>query len=172
MSDTEGAAPRLTVVCTDGTEIGCTNFKAIDSGLLLTDDLTKNRVFGFVAQDEVRFVLPTETAERVVAEAASDEEGDDEENDEFEDPLMRLPGLGTTYAKRLRSSGYTSVAELADADAETLAEETGANESQATEWVERAREQVDGKADGSGEDSDEDDGENEGESEERTAKED
>jgi hypothetical protein len=121
---------RMTVVCTDGTEIGCTNFKAVESGVLLTDDLEKNRVFGFVSHDEVRFVLPAETADRVV----------DGEEDAFDDPLKELPGLGSTYAKRLQSAGYDSLADVAAADPETLADETGAHESETQAWVEQASE--------------------------------
>ena len=134
MSDTEfdttdGDDARLTVVCKDGARIGCTNFEAIDGGVLLTEDLKRKRVFGFVPNDELRYVLPTETADRVRRERA---------DDEFEDPLMRLPGVGSTYAKRLRDAGYASVEDLADADPDALAEATGANPRRTTEWVERA----------------------------------
>jgi hypothetical protein len=142
MTDSNDTDERLTVVCTDGTMIGCENFKAIDSGVLLTEDLKKNRVFGFVNHDEVRFVLPSETAAGIVGDGTADEG--------FEDPLMQLPGLGSRYAQRLRSAGYTSIGELADADPAVLAEETGANEKRTSEWVERAGEM--GNADGSDED--------------------
>jgi hypothetical protein len=131
MSDSED--PRLTVVCTDGTTIGCTNFTAKRTGLLLTGDLKRNEVFGFVAHDEVRFVLPTETAETVLR---GDEGG-------FEDPLMALPGVGSTYAERLRSAGYDSVAAVAGGDAAALADATGARESETEEWVEHAAERTD-----------------------------
>ena len=142
MANAHDIDERLTVVCTDGTMIGCTNFKAIESGVLLTEDLKKNQVFGFVTHDEVRFVLPSETAAGLVDDGTADEG--------FEDPLMQLPGLGSRYAQRLRSAGYTSIGELADADPGALAEETGANGKRTSEWVERA-----GKmrgADGSDED--------------------
>jgi hypothetical protein len=142
MTDSNDIDERLTVVCTDGTMIGCENFKAIDSGVLLTEDLKKNRVFGFVNHDEVRFVLPSETAAGIVGDGTADEG--------FEDPLMQLPGLGSRYAQRLRSAGYTSIGELADADPAVLTEETGANEKRTSEWVERAGEM--GNADGSDED--------------------
>jgi hypothetical protein len=132
MSDSED--PRLTVVCTDGTTIGCTNFTAKRTGLLLTSDLERNEVFGFVANDEVRFVLPTGTAE---AALRGDEGG-------FEDPLMALPGVGSTYAERLRSAGYDSVAAVAGSDAAALADATGARESETERWVERAAERTDG----------------------------
>jgi hypothetical protein len=150
MSD-DDSEPRLTVVCQDGTTIGCTNFEAIESGVLLTEDLKKNRVFGFVSADEVRFVLPTDRARDLVdGERTADAGG-------FDDPLMRLPGLGSTYAKRLRSAGYESVEEVAGADPETLVEETGANDEQAAEWVEQARLKSDDAA------SEEADGDDEGE---------
>ena len=132
---TDGA--RLTVVCEDGTTIGCTNFEAIDSGVLLTEDLKRKRVFGFVPNDEVRYVLPSETADRIRRERT---------DGEYEDPLMRLPGVGSTYARRLRDAGYASVAELAGADPDALADETGATPNRTTEWVERAR-----RASGAGE---------------------
>ena len=140
MSDDDSES-RLTVVCRDGTTIGCTNFKAIESGVLLTEDLKKNRVFGFVSADEVRFVLPTERARDLT-------EGEQTADDGFDDPLMQLPGLGSTYAKRLRSAGYASVEDLAGADPETLVEETGANDEQAAEWVEQARLKSDDTASG------------------------
>lgn len=124
---TEYEDPRLTVVCTDGTTIGCTNFEAKRSGILLTDDLKRNRVFGFVAHDEVRFILPTEAALDALANAA-----------EATDPLTRIPGIGSTYAARLREAGYSSTDDIADADPTDLAEVTGASETKATQWVERA----------------------------------
>ena len=125
----DDADPRLTVVCKDGATVGCANFEAIESGILLTEDLKRKRVFGFVPSDEMRYVLPTEMAERIRRE---------ESDEAFEDPLMRLPGVGSTYAKRLRDAGYVSVEELAGADPAALAEATGANERRTAEWVERA----------------------------------
>jgi len=119
--------PRLTVVCTDGTTIGCTNFSAKRSGILLTSDLKRNKVFGFVAHDEVRYILPTGDALAALADG-----------EEAEDPLTRIPGIGSTYASRLRDAGYTSVADLAEADPGALADTTGASEQKTTQWVERA----------------------------------
>jgi hypothetical protein len=124
---------RLTVVCTDGTEIGCENFTAKEGGVLLTEDLKRNRVFGFVPNDEVRFVLPSETAARLVEESGREGEREDEEG------LEVIPGVGATYAERLRSAGYDSVADVADADPATLAEESGAREAETREWIEWAK---------------------------------
>lgn len=130
---TDDETARTTVVCTDGTRVGCTNFKAIESGVLLTEDLKKNRVMGFVPHDEVRFVLPTSKVERELGA-----QSDGERN--FDNPLMRLPGLGSTYAKRLQSAGFDTFEDVANASPSALQEETGAREAVTREWVEQARE--------------------------------
>ncbi len=119
---------RLTAVCTDGTRLECANFKAIDSGVLLTEDVKRKRVLGFVPNDRLRYVLPTD----VVREA------DEASKPTFEDELMELPRLGETYAKRLRSAGYTSMGELAAASTADVVDATGARESVAEEWLEQA----------------------------------
>lgn len=135
---------RLTVVCTDGTTIGCANFTAKAGGVLLTEDRKRNRVFGFVPHERVRFVLPTDRAREVLREEETD--GATAEADGFEDPLMRLPGLGSTYAKRLRSAGYATLEDLAGADPAALADETGANEERTERWVERANAERPGRS--------------------------
>ncbi|EMA37631.1 helix-hairpin-helix domain-containing protein [Halococcus hamelinensis] len=142
MVDSETAESKLTVVCTDGTTIGCTNFEAIENGLLLTEDEERNRVFGFVSENEVRFVLPTTTAQQLVSGTKSE--------DRYNDPLTRISGIGSTYADRLRSTGYTSVSGVATAKPDELAEATETNENRASEWVERARQiDTDAEAEGS-----------------------
>lgn len=119
---------RLTAVCTDGTTIECANFTAIESGVLLTQDVKRKQVVGFVPHGELRYVLPTE-----VVRAAAEEPGPS-----FEDELMELPRLGETYAKRLRAAGYTSMAEVARTSTADLVDATGARESVAEEWREQA----------------------------------
>jgi hypothetical protein len=142
MVDSETAESKLTVVCTDGTTIGCTNFEAIENGLLLTEDEKRNRVFGFVSENEVRFVLPTETAQQLVSGTKSE--------DSYNDPLTRISGIGSTYADRLRSAGYTSLSGVATAEPDELAEATETNEDRASEWVERAGQiDTDAEAEGS-----------------------
>lgn len=115
--------PRLTAVCESGVTVGCENFTAIDSGVLLTADPGRDRVIGFVPHEELRFVVPTAVARRA--------------NDGTDD-LERLPGMGETYARRLRAAGYGSLADLADADPDALVETTGAREEQVDTWIERA----------------------------------
>jgi hypothetical protein len=129
---TDEEQARLTVVCEDGARVGCANFTALDSGVLLTEDLKRNRVVGFVPHDELRYVLPSDVVRSI----------DAAEEPSFADELMELPQLGETYAKRLRASGYDSMSGLAAADAETLAEATGAREAVAAKWIDRATERA------------------------------
>jgi hypothetical protein len=48
----------MRVVLTDGSELRCENFKAIDPGVLLTKDKKRKKVIGFVPHGEVRYVVP------------------------------------------------------------------------------------------------------------------
>jgi len=51
----------------------------------------------------------------------------------------KIKGIGPTYSQRLASAGVESVADLAAADPETLAAETGISETRLSNWIERAR---------------------------------
>jgi predicted flap endonuclease-1-like 5' DNA nuclease len=51
----------MKAICTDGTEIECENFRAIDSGVLLTKDRKRNKVIGFVPNGDLRYVVPEDT---------------------------------------------------------------------------------------------------------------
>jgi predicted flap endonuclease-1-like 5' DNA nuclease len=48
----------MRVVLTDGTEFSCKNFRAIESGVLLTTDKKRKKVVGFVPTHQVRYVVP------------------------------------------------------------------------------------------------------------------
>jgi polyhydroxyalkanoate synthase len=48
-----------------------------------------------------------------------------------------VDGIGPTYAERLRDAGIETVADLADADAATVAEAAGVGEGRAREWLDR-----------------------------------
>ena len=65
----------------------------------------------------------------------------DEEIDELE--LEDIKGIGPAYAERLRKADITTVAELADASAASLASETDLSETRIATWIERARGHVD-----------------------------
>lgn len=54
------------------------------------------------------------------------------------DDLTEVTGIGPTYAARLIREGVTSFAELADANAGTLAEAIDVPESRVSDWIEQA----------------------------------
>lgn len=51
--------------------------------------------------------------------------------------LESINGIGPTYADRLRSAGYTSPADLADADPEEIAKVAGVSSSRAVAWLDQ-----------------------------------
>ena len=77
---------------------------------------------------------PTAEAEQPTTEAgsATPESGNDE-------PLDSIKGIGPSYAERLENAGIGSVSELAAADPEALAGETGLSEKRISRWVDRAQ---------------------------------
>lgn len=75
----------------------------------------------------------------------SDEETDvtdDDEEDEPSDdgtPVSEVDGIGPTYSDRLEEFGVATVTDLANADAEELAENIkGVSEKRASDWVSAA----------------------------------
>lgn len=54
------------------------------------------------------------------------------------DDLTLVTGIGPAFAKRLNAAGITSFAELASADANTLAETIDVAESKVADWVNQA----------------------------------
>jgi predicted flap endonuclease-1-like 5' DNA nuclease len=142
----------MRVVLTDGSEITCENFKAIESGVLLTKDKKRKKVFGFVALDEVRYVLPedvevergdrgVETHGESALRSRPADGGTDvvlDSTDGADDDLRRLGGLGSTYADRLRSAGYETLSDLAAADPVALAEVASVPPGRGRRWVDAA----------------------------------
>ena len=79
-------------------------------------------------------------------EAEADEaEPEEAEPDEPEEPgepeadLEDVKGIGPSYADKLRDAGIETIADLAEADAETVAAESDLSEGRLEEWIERAR---------------------------------
>jgi predicted flap endonuclease-1-like 5' DNA nuclease len=54
-------------------------------------------------------------------------------------PVEEIKGIGPTYSERLGEAGIETVADLAAADAETVAEAAKSSVSRAEDWIERAR---------------------------------
>lgn len=50
-----------------------------------------------------------------------------------------IKGIGPTYRDRLEANGIETVADLADSEAERVAEAAQTSEGRATDWIERAR---------------------------------
>ncbi|EMA55298.1 MULTISPECIES: alpha/beta fold hydrolase [Halococcus] len=82
---------------------------------------------------EIEIESASETADDV---AASDDGSDAEADDES--GLETVSGIGDTYAARLRGAGVETTADLAAADAATVADAAEVSESRATEWIEQA----------------------------------
>ncbi|MDZ7747191.1 MAG: helix-hairpin-helix domain-containing protein [Halobacteriales archaeon] len=80
----------------------------------------------------------TETSAAESAEAAGPVPEEPEDGNLH---VESINGIGPAYAKRLEEAGIESVAELADADAEWLADETGISAKRLSDWIDRAGEQ-------------------------------
>ncbi len=52
--------------------------------------------------------------------------------------VEKIKGIGPTYRERLEASGLGTVPELAESDAETVAEVAQTTEGRAEEWIRRA----------------------------------
>ena len=72
--------------------------------------------------------------------AATDAVEDDPE-DTAEADLTAIKGIGPAYSDRLEAAGVSSVAELAGADAETLAAEIDVSPKIVADWIDRAADQ-------------------------------
>jgi predicted flap endonuclease-1-like 5' DNA nuclease len=80
------------------------------------------------------------TAETDVSDE-TDEAADPTEPDTEIDgaPVDEIRGIGPTYSERLEAAGVETVAELATADAERVADAVKTSTSRAENWIERAR---------------------------------
>jgi predicted flap endonuclease-1-like 5' DNA nuclease len=151
----------MRVVLTDGTEFSCENFKALESGVLLTKDKKRKKVIGFVPLHQLRYVVPEDlepeesatvpgaAADLTVGPPASSAQpvGGADAVTEFEtseggSDLRRLGGLGSTYAERLQAAGYETLADLAAADPVTVAEAASVAPGRSRRWVNAARRAV------------------------------
>jgi predicted flap endonuclease-1-like 5' DNA nuclease len=75
------------------------------------------------------------------AEAAEEADVAEEADAAVEsDPVDTINGIGPTYAERLGNAGIETVADLAGADAASVAEAAQAGESRAEAWIDRASE--------------------------------
>lgn len=54
----------MRAILTDGTTVHCGGFKAIEHGVVLTEDEDRDDVIGFVPYDELRYVFPEQVVRR------------------------------------------------------------------------------------------------------------
>ena len=84
----------MKAICTDGTEIECENFRAIDSGVLLTKDRKRNKVIGFVPNGDLRYVVPEDTETEHRREIESRTAGNERTDGEQQVPERERSGEG------------------------------------------------------------------------------
>ncbi|MFW5964666.1 MAG: class III poly(R)-hydroxyalkanoic acid synthase subunit PhaC, partial [Natronomonas sp.] len=105
-----------------------------------TDQIGIEEIDVDIETDEGTIEAEASAIEETVAEEADEDvEADDvdpagtEESD-----LEELEGIGPTYAERLREGGIRTIAELAEADAETVAEAAEVGTARAEDWIQQA----------------------------------
>ncbi|MDS0294157.1 helix-hairpin-helix domain-containing protein [Halogeometricum luteum] len=158
MGDDDEAESGMYAVTKSGLTVGCGNFKAIDGGVLLFEDVKRNRVSGFVPSAELKYVLPadatTRAGENVWDAGAADDPGaqgksassspKSSDGGGFRSELTVLGGLGETYAERLHEEGVDSLSAMRRADAARVAAAAGVSESRAERWIDAANERDEG----------------------------
>ncbi|WP_256298663.1 helix-hairpin-helix domain-containing protein [Haloarchaeobius salinus] len=90
------------------------------------------------ATDEPSAEVADEPTEETT-ESEPESDADDGEDEEESAPVKEIKGIGPAYADRLGSVGIETIADLADADPESVAAETEISETRVTEWVKRAK---------------------------------
>ncbi len=81
----------------------------------------------------------SEAAEEPEAEAETDPADDDQATlDESAPGVDAVSGIGPTYTERLRDAGIETTADLAAADAATVADAAEVSESRAADWIDQA----------------------------------
>jgi predicted flap endonuclease-1-like 5' DNA nuclease len=90
--------------------------------------------------DEEHTEDPTRAAEPAEAAESGDEAASEPDTESGED-VSTVKGIGPAYAERLHEAGVETVADLAAADPETLAEETDLSAKRVGRWVDHAQDQ-------------------------------
>jgi predicted flap endonuclease-1-like 5' DNA nuclease len=87
-----------------------------------------------------------DAATDAVDDAVEEAEPADEEPDGADaaggEPVDEVKGIGPAYAERLADAGVTTVADLAEADPEALADQIGVSDKRIARWIDRAREHL------------------------------
>jgi len=99
----------MQAILTSGHTIECANFKAIDSGVVLTADAERKRVIGFVPNERLAFVVPDDRAPELVDVVGS--EGVTESGSEATDLDDRLDAIETRLDDLVGGVGEPSTVE-------------------------------------------------------------
>jgi len=136
-AQTEGTEPEPTpeadVEADDGTEASEVDEDEADDESDADEEVTDE------ADADEQVAADDEADETVEAEDGADEEADEQAPVGEGEPLDDIKGIGSAYAERLNDAGVADVAELARADAEQLAAETGVSEKRIATWIDRAK---------------------------------
>ncbi|SFL23711.1 Helix-hairpin-helix domain-containing protein [Halogranum rubrum] len=103
----------MKVILDDGMTIDCGGYKALDSGIVLTEDKKRKHVIGFVPHDEVRFILPDD----VLAEREHDDGTTEFVYVPDDERQRRIEELETEVA-RLEADVANDEATIADLEAQ------------------------------------------------------
>jgi len=80
-----------------------------------------------------------ESADSTESAAAAESEADTDDGDGYSDaPLDSIKGIGPAYSERLHDAGITSIAELAESDAETVGDAINVSPKTVSNWIDRA----------------------------------
>ena len=104
-----------------------------------TADTTTDDADPAVAVDDAEAESAVDDAEAadVEPEADTDTAAADDYSDE---PLDSIKGIGPAYSERLHDAGITSIAELAEGDAEAIGEDINVSPKTVSNWIDRANE--------------------------------
>jgi predicted flap endonuclease-1-like 5' DNA nuclease len=116
----------MQAILTSGHTIECGNFKAIDSGVVLTEDAKRKRVVGFVPNERLAYVVPDELADELIDAVESESApagGGTETDDRLEAIEARLDELAGGVDEV--SSVETGVSITVEEDETEAGDETG-----------------------------------------------
>ena len=110
-----------------------------DEATATTDEPTADAVTdesgSAVAVDDAE----VESADNTESAATAESEADTDDGDGYSDaPLDSIKGIGPAYSERLHDAGITSIAELAESDAETVGDAINVSPKTVNNWIDRA----------------------------------
>ena len=128
--DTTAAEPNTETAAESDDETAPTDESAADPPVDEADAVAVDDAESDSAVDDA---APDSTVDDAAAAADAADEYSDE-------PLDSIKGIGPAYSERLHEAGITSVAELADGDAEEIGEAISVSPKTVGNWIDRAAE--------------------------------